>query len=286
MDSFFGIGMMELFFIALIALIVLGPERMPGAIREVMKTIRYVRNLSNELTSQFSEEFKDLDDLNPQKIMKEIAGDLDEEDAPKKAAAAKPAAKTATKPAGVKPAAAKPVAKPATAAKPAAKPAEGKTADHKSAENEPVETEATAKSSDAKSSDVKADEAVGEAAASTGQTTPAAQETDTLTAASEPKPPEKTVAKSDDEASAENTILPPQTGADDASPQAADMDEVADGVDGVQPPQAEEASEPASAAENAADDDIAAELKQEPAPAVKRAALSVNGKGADPEGEG
>ena len=30
MDSFFGIGMMELFFIALIALIVLGPERMPG----------------------------------------------------------------------------------------------------------------------------------------------------------------------------------------------------------------------------------------------------------------
>ena len=284
MDSFFGIGMMELFFIALIALIVLGPERMPGAIREVMKTIRYVRNLSNELTSQFSEEFKDLDDLNPQKIMKEIAGDLDEEDAPKKAAAAKPAAKTATKPAGVKPAAAKPVAKPATAAKPAAKPAEGKTADHKSAENEPVETEATAKSSDAKSSDVKADEAVGEAAASTGQTTPAAQETDTLTAASEPKPPEKTVAKSDDEAPAENTIMPPQTTADEASPQAADTGEVVDGVEGVQPPQAEDASEPATLAENAEDDE--AELKPEPAPAVKRAALSVNGKGADPEGEG
>lgn len=121
MDSFFGIGMMELFFIALIALIVLGPERMPGAIREVMKTIRYVRNLSSELTSQFSDEFKDLEDLNPQKILQDIAGDLDEEDG-KKTAATKPgAAKSTTKPAAAKPAA-KPAPKPAshTPSKPAA----------------------------------------------------------------------------------------------------------------------------------------------------------------------
>jgi Tat protein translocase TatB subunit len=298
MDSFFGIGMMELFFIALIALIVLGPERMPGAIREVMKTIRYVRNLSNELTSQFSEEFKDLEDLSPQKIMKDIAGDLDEEDAPKKAAAAKPlAAKTAAKPAGVKPAAAKPAAKPATAVKPPAKAAEGKIADKKPAENKPAEnkpavTEAAdtkaddVKSSAAKSSDVKTDETADGAAAPAEQTTLTTQEPDTSVAASKPAPPKETAAMGDGEAQPENTILPPQTKTDEASPPAAELGEAAGDLDGAQSPKAEAASaaEPPAVAEGATDDNAVADL--EPAPAVKRAALSVNGKGADPEGEG
>ena len=35
MDSFFGIGVMELFVIAVIALVVLGPERLPGAMRSI-----------------------------------------------------------------------------------------------------------------------------------------------------------------------------------------------------------------------------------------------------------
>ena len=266
MDSFFGIGMMELFFIALIALIVLGPERMPGAIREVMKTIRYVRNLSNELTSQFSEEFKDLDDLNPQKIMKEIAGDLDEEETPKKAAAAKPgAAKTATKPAGVKPvapkSAAKPAAKPATAAKPASKPAEDKPSESKTAETKEGEQ------ADAKAAS-------------------AAKEPDAAADASELAPPEEAVAKSDGETQPENTILP-QSRADEASPPAIDADEtVSASADDEEPLKAEteSASEPPAGAESATDDGAAAELK--PAPAAKRAALSVNGKNADPKGEG
>lgn len=111
MDSFFGIGIAELFFIALIALVVLGPERLPGAIREVSKVFRYVRNLSNELTSQFSEEMKALDDLNPQKLIKEFTDGPDEK--------AKPAAKTAPK-VGAMAAGAKPLAtkKPTTPAKP------------------------------------------------------------------------------------------------------------------------------------------------------------------------
>ena len=37
MNSFFGMGPMELFVILLITLIVLGPQRLPGTIREVMK---------------------------------------------------------------------------------------------------------------------------------------------------------------------------------------------------------------------------------------------------------
>ena len=93
MNSFFGIGFMELFFIAVLALIVLGPERLPGAIREVAKHARTLRSLSSELTSQFSEELKALDDINPQKILRELTEDPAEEKkpaTPAKSATAKP----------------------------------------------------------------------------------------------------------------------------------------------------------------------------------------------------
>jgi sec-independent protein translocase protein TatB len=124
MDSFFGIGLGELFFIAIIALVVLGPERLPGAIREVAKFMRMVRGLTNDLTSQFGEEMKVLDDLNPTKILQELT--LDEpanKDAAKPStAAAKPAAtKTATKPTPA-PAATTPRPAAAKTAKPAASP--------------------------------------------------------------------------------------------------------------------------------------------------------------------
>jgi sec-independent protein translocase protein TatB len=117
MDSFFGIGITELFFIAIIALIVLGPERLPGAIREFSKFMRTIRNLSSELTSQFSEEMKALDEINPTKILRELTEDpaeANKDQAKSSAQAAKPAAtKTAAKPA------AKPATGSATAAKPA-----------------------------------------------------------------------------------------------------------------------------------------------------------------------
>jgi len=77
--SFFGIGIPELIFIAIIALIVLGPERLPGTLREIAKMWGYVRNLTNELTSQFGDELKALDDINPQKIMREMVNSAEEE---------------------------------------------------------------------------------------------------------------------------------------------------------------------------------------------------------------
>ena len=91
MNSFFGIGFMELAFIAILALIVLGPERLPGAAREVAKAYQQIRNLSTELTSQFSEELKIIEDLHPQKLMNDLVQDT--VNPPKKKAQPKTASK-------------------------------------------------------------------------------------------------------------------------------------------------------------------------------------------------
>ena len=69
MDSFFGIGLFELMLIAIIALVVMGPERLPGAMRELAKYMRQLRQISGEFQSQFSEELQMLDELNPKRIM-------------------------------------------------------------------------------------------------------------------------------------------------------------------------------------------------------------------------
>lgn len=108
MDSFFGIGIFELVMIAIIALVVLGPERLPGAMREVAKYMRQLRNISSEFQSQFSEELQMLDEINPKRILSD---------------AMTPPAKPQTQP-PPKPAAqtAKPVTRPAQP--PAAKKAE------------------------------------------------------------------------------------------------------------------------------------------------------------------
>ncbi|MCX6045196.1 MAG: twin-arginine translocase TatA/TatE family subunit [Chloroflexi bacterium] len=77
--SFFGIGIPEIVFIVVIALIVLGPERLPSTMREIAKMWGYVRNLSRELTSQFGDELKVLDDINPQKLMREMVDTAEKE---------------------------------------------------------------------------------------------------------------------------------------------------------------------------------------------------------------
>lgn len=78
MDNFFGIGFAELVMIVVVALVVLGPERLPEAIRTLAKLLRQVRSLYNELISQFDAEVKVLDDLNPQKLLNELVGPLDD----------------------------------------------------------------------------------------------------------------------------------------------------------------------------------------------------------------
>lgn len=72
MDGIFGIGPLELFFIAIIALIVLGPERLPSVLREIAKTIRRLRELTSEFTNQFGDELKALDEINPRKILNDM----------------------------------------------------------------------------------------------------------------------------------------------------------------------------------------------------------------------
>ncbi|HHY56317.1 MAG TPA: twin-arginine translocase subunit TatB [Chloroflexi bacterium] len=72
MDSFFGIGIFELFLIAVIALVVMGPERLPGAMRTIAGYMRQIRNISNEFTSQFSEEIKLLEELDPRRMVNEV----------------------------------------------------------------------------------------------------------------------------------------------------------------------------------------------------------------------
>lgn len=105
MDGFFGIGFGELVLIAIVALIVLGPERLPGAFREVAKFIRMLRNLSREFTDQFGDEFKALEDLDPRRMLQDAINDIDEEEKAKeestKATNKKPTPKT-TKPAANK----------------------------------------------------------------------------------------------------------------------------------------------------------------------------------------
>jgi Tat protein translocase TatB subunit len=101
MDGFFGIGLPELFLIAVIALIVLGPERLPGTLREIAKFLKQVRAVTSEFSSQFSEELKVLDDLNPRKLLNE-ATDPNKPDPASKdknaktGAAASPGKKTTT----------------------------------------------------------------------------------------------------------------------------------------------------------------------------------------------
>ncbi len=94
MDSFFGIGPLELIFILIFALIFLGPERFPKAVRQMARYLGQLRQISEEVTRQINEELgdldelKDLQDLNPQKQINQI---LNPPPKKKKSEAKKPA---------------------------------------------------------------------------------------------------------------------------------------------------------------------------------------------------
>ncbi len=116
MDSFFGIGIFELFLIAVIALVVLGPERLPGAMRTVAGYFRQIREISSEFTSQFSDEIKMLEEMDPRRMINDV---LDPSKTPTSSTnTTKPAAKPA---ATAKPATTSNAAKSAAAAAAVAK---------------------------------------------------------------------------------------------------------------------------------------------------------------------
>jgi sec-independent protein translocase protein TatB len=136
MESFFGIGVFELVFIFIFALIFLGPERLPEVMRQVLSFIRQVRALSSDITKQINDEFGDLGELDPRRQVKQI---MDEATAPVKKELTNTAKSTAA-----------PKANPnATPKKPVAvqpKPASTKT---ESAVNPVARTTPTKKSADA-----------------------------------------------------------------------------------------------------------------------------------------
>lgn len=107
MDSFFGIGMFELVMIAIIALVVLGPERLPSAMREMAKYMRQLRQVSNDFQAQFSDELKVLDEINPRKLINDAFDPNSRPATPPATGAAKPAA-APPRPAPVPPVAATP----------------------------------------------------------------------------------------------------------------------------------------------------------------------------------
>lgn len=50
----FDIGFWELLVIGVLALLILGPERLPGAMRSTINTIRSVRNVATGLSKKLS----------------------------------------------------------------------------------------------------------------------------------------------------------------------------------------------------------------------------------------
>ncbi|MEP0357522.1 MAG: Sec-independent protein translocase protein TatB [Paraglaciecola sp.] len=54
----FDIGFFEILFIAVIALLVLGPERLPGAIRSTLKTVRSIKGMANGFRQEVEQQFK------------------------------------------------------------------------------------------------------------------------------------------------------------------------------------------------------------------------------------
>lgn len=52
----FDIGFWELAVIAVMGLVILGPERLPAALRSIIKTVRTVRSMANSVKQDISQE--------------------------------------------------------------------------------------------------------------------------------------------------------------------------------------------------------------------------------------
>ena len=54
----FDIGFFELVVIGIVALVVLGPEKLPGAIRSTMKTVRNIKSMANGFRQEVEQQLK------------------------------------------------------------------------------------------------------------------------------------------------------------------------------------------------------------------------------------
>ncbi len=54
----FDISFWELFIIGIVALLILGPERLPGAIRSTVKTVRSVKNMASGFKTEIEEQLR------------------------------------------------------------------------------------------------------------------------------------------------------------------------------------------------------------------------------------
>lgn len=69
--DFLGIGPLELIVVVIIALIVVGPERLPELAQSVGKTLRDLRAMSEGLTSEWQQELSTLTDIDTGEGLKE-----------------------------------------------------------------------------------------------------------------------------------------------------------------------------------------------------------------------
>ena len=98
--DFFGVGPWEVLLILIVALLVIGPEKIPGIARTLGRTVRAVRRASSELTSAVTREL-------------EAAEKADKQPTPPRDAATRPSAGEATPSAADVPAKSDPESNPA-----------------------------------------------------------------------------------------------------------------------------------------------------------------------------
>ncbi len=60
MNGFFGIGIPEMLVVGVLALIFIGPEKLPGVIAQVMKTIRELRDYATDVQRELADELAPL----------------------------------------------------------------------------------------------------------------------------------------------------------------------------------------------------------------------------------
>ncbi len=100
----FNIGPLELVVLAIVGLIVLGPDRLPGLAKDAARMIRTLRDLANGAQTQLREElgpeFADLDlrSLHPKTMIQQALLGQDDEPVPPAAPAGPPAARPPVQP--------------------------------------------------------------------------------------------------------------------------------------------------------------------------------------------